>query len=117
MVTVDVGERSKSVVLHLEEPIGMVERLGQAQERHGPECRSRFWTDAERRRAGGRHQSIVPARHDRLQLNRTSSLAIAPVALSLGCLRLGSLPAVRCQAAAHIIAFVSAMQDREAAPF
>jgi hypothetical protein len=29
-----VGERSKAVVLHLEEPIRMVERLRKAQERH-----------------------------------------------------------------------------------
>ena len=46
VVSVDVGERSKAVVLHLEEPIRMVERLREPQERHGPECRRRFRADA-----------------------------------------------------------------------
>jgi hypothetical protein len=41
-----VGERSKAVVLHLEEPIRMVERLRKAKERHGPECRSGRGADA-----------------------------------------------------------------------
>jgi methionine-rich copper-binding protein CopC len=42
VVSVDVGERSEAVVLHLEEPVRMVERLREAQERRGPECRSRL---------------------------------------------------------------------------
>jgi hypothetical protein len=46
VVSVNVGERSKAVVLHLEEPIRMVEGLREAQERHGPECRSGPETDA-----------------------------------------------------------------------
>jgi hypothetical protein len=41
-----VGEGSEAVVLHLEEPIGMVEGFREAQERHGPECRRRVWADA-----------------------------------------------------------------------
>jgi hypothetical protein len=45
VVSVDVGEGSEPVVLHLEEPIGMVEGLREAQERHGPECRRRFRAD------------------------------------------------------------------------
>jgi hypothetical protein len=40
VVSVDVGERSKALVRHLEEPIGIVEGLREEQERHGPECRS-----------------------------------------------------------------------------
>jgi hypothetical protein len=36
VVSVNVGERSKPVVLHLEEPIEMVERLREAQERNAP---------------------------------------------------------------------------------
>ena len=47
VVTVNVGERTKPVVLHLKEPIGMVEGLRKAQERHGPEWLSRSRTDAE----------------------------------------------------------------------
>jgi hypothetical protein len=35
-----VGERSEAVVLHLEEPLRMVERLRKPQERHGPEWQS-----------------------------------------------------------------------------
>jgi hypothetical protein len=58
VVTVNVGERSKPVVLHLEEPIRMVEVLREAQERHGPECQGLFWTDGQRSRAGG-HATIV----------------------------------------------------------
>jgi hypothetical protein len=46
VVSVNVGERSKPVVLHLEEPIRMVEGLREPQERHGPECRSGLETDA-----------------------------------------------------------------------
>jgi hypothetical protein len=46
VVSVNVGERSKAVVLHLEEPIRMVERLRKAKERHGPECRSGRGADA-----------------------------------------------------------------------
>jgi hypothetical protein len=42
VVSVNVGERSKPVVLHLEEPIRMVEGLREPQERHGPECREAF---------------------------------------------------------------------------
>jgi hypothetical protein len=41
-----VGERSKAVVLHLEEPIRVVEWLREPQERHGSECRTPVWTDA-----------------------------------------------------------------------
>ena len=46
VVSVNVGQRSKPVVLHLEEPIRMVERLRQPQQRHGPECRRRSCADA-----------------------------------------------------------------------
>jgi hypothetical protein len=46
MVSVNVGERSKAVVLHLEEPLRRVERLRKPQERHGPECRSGLDADA-----------------------------------------------------------------------
>ena len=45
VVSVDVGECSEAIVLHLEEPLRMVERLREAQERHGPECRRRFSAD------------------------------------------------------------------------
>jgi hypothetical protein len=38
VVSVNVGERSKAVVLHLKEPIRMVEGIREPQERHGPEC-------------------------------------------------------------------------------
>ena len=34
-MSVDVGERSEAVVLYLEEPIRVVERPREAQERHG----------------------------------------------------------------------------------
>jgi hypothetical protein len=34
VVSVNVGERSKAVVLHLKEPIRTFERLRKAQERH-----------------------------------------------------------------------------------
>jgi hypothetical protein len=37
VVPVDVGERSKAVVLHLKEPVRIVKRLREAQKRHGPE--------------------------------------------------------------------------------
>jgi hypothetical protein len=85
VVSVDVGERTKPVVLHLKEPIRMVERLREAQERHGPEGRSRAQAGAERRRAGGGHQSIVPAPHGGANSTaRTSS--DAAVALSFGAL-------------------------------
>ena len=60
VVSVDVGERAKAVVFHLEEPIRMVEGLREPQERHGPECPSRVEADLEPRSAGG-HRSIVPA--------------------------------------------------------
>jgi hypothetical protein len=46
VVSIDVGERSEAVVLHLEEPILMIERLREPQERHGAKCRTRFWADA-----------------------------------------------------------------------
>jgi hypothetical protein len=46
VVYVNVGERSKAVVLHLEEPIRIVERLRESHERHGPECRSGLDADA-----------------------------------------------------------------------
>jgi len=42
VVAVDVGEGSKAVVLHLEEPIGMIEGLRETQEGHGPEWRGRL---------------------------------------------------------------------------
>jgi hypothetical protein len=43
VVSVDVGQRSKAVVLHLEEPVWMVERLREPQQRPGAK---RFWADA-----------------------------------------------------------------------
>ena len=46
MVSVNVGEGSKAVVLHLEEPIGMVKGLREPQERHGPEVAARARADA-----------------------------------------------------------------------
>jgi hypothetical protein len=58
--SVNVGERSRSVVLHLEEPIRMVERLREPQERHGPEWWRRLETGGLRRRAGA-GALIVPA--------------------------------------------------------
>jgi hypothetical protein len=75
-VSVAVGERAKAVVLHLEEPIRMVEGLREPQERHGPKCPRRFlggrvaeacWGQAHRDRtsttADSVHERFLDERH------------------------------------------------------
>jgi hypothetical protein len=89
VVTVDVGEGSEPVVLHLEEPIRMIEGFRQPQERHGPECRSLFWADAYRRRAGGRHPSIVRAPNG----NSNSTALVGEERKKASCAPLGLLSA------------------------
>jgi hypothetical protein len=38
-VPVDLRQRAKPVVFHLEDPVGVIERVGNAHERHRPACR------------------------------------------------------------------------------
>ena len=65
-----MGERSKAVVLDLEEPVPMVEALREPQERHGPEGRSRAQADAGLRCAWGQAPLKRIRTDGRLQLNR-----------------------------------------------
>jgi hypothetical protein len=100
VVSVNVGERSKPVVLHLEEPIRMVEGLREPQERHGPECREAFF---ERTRSGGMLGAGTGRSYPhpwRAPTQPRMSLAIRPIALYLGCLGLRLLPTIRCQGVA-----------------